>query len=317
MLNQIKIAAVVVTYNRLELLIECIGALRSQTRKLDEIIVVNNDSKDGTTQWLDEQQDITKIHQENLGGAGGFHNGMKLAYEKGYDWIWLMDDDAEPFADSLAKLEASIDLTFSALCSIVVDKDGLMVKNHRGKINTKYIKIYTLLAPLAKINNENKVSDIELATFVGILINVNAIKKIGLPRADFFIHNDDIEYCLRLLEFGKIKQITASKIIHKSEGDSELISINFLFKQIKRKPYHRYWVKYFTLRNFFIILLNYPEFKLSSYPSIFFTTIKEIIQIIFFDDNKRNRIKILILALKDSLKNNLNRKPLEIKQFLN
>ncbi|MCB9247374.1 MAG: glycosyltransferase [Ignavibacteriales bacterium] len=99
-----KIAAVVVTYNRLGLLKECIDSLRGQTRKLDEIIVVNNDSKDGTKEWLEEQKDVTKIHQENLGGAGGFHNGMKAAYEKGYDWIWLMDDDCLPKLNALEYL---------------------------------------------------------------------------------------------------------------------------------------------------------------------------------------------------------------------
>ncbi|MBI1933772.1 MAG: glycosyltransferase [Ignavibacteriales bacterium] len=80
-----KICAVVVTYNRLKLLQECIEALKNQTIKLDEIIVVNNNSKDGTTEWLDKQKDLTNIHQENLGGAGGFQNGMKEAYIKGFD----------------------------------------------------------------------------------------------------------------------------------------------------------------------------------------------------------------------------------------
>lgn len=40
------------------------------------------------------------------GGAAGFHEGMKRAYEEGYDWIWVMDDDALPHADALEKLLA-------------------------------------------------------------------------------------------------------------------------------------------------------------------------------------------------------------------
>ena len=88
-----KIAAVVVTYNRLALLQECITSLRNQTRKLDEIIVVNNSSTDGSFEWLNLQNDLAVITQENSGSAGGQHTGIKTAYEHGHDWIWCMDDD--------------------------------------------------------------------------------------------------------------------------------------------------------------------------------------------------------------------------------
>lgn len=88
-----KVAAVVVTYNRKELLRECLQALLNQTRPLDEIIVVDNASTDGTDQMIPEEfPQITHVRlPENIGGAGGFHEGMKLAYEKGHDWIWVMD----------------------------------------------------------------------------------------------------------------------------------------------------------------------------------------------------------------------------------
>ena len=65
-----KIIAVVVTYNRKELLKKCIGKLRENNPS--QIIVVNNDSTDGTAQWLETQTDLMVIQQENLGGSGGF-----------------------------------------------------------------------------------------------------------------------------------------------------------------------------------------------------------------------------------------------------
>jgi GT2 family glycosyltransferase len=85
--DNFKIAAVVVTFNRLELLKICITALREQTRKLDEIIVINNSSSDGSLEWFFEQNDLTLITQQNSGGTGSFHTRIKTAYEKGYDWI--------------------------------------------------------------------------------------------------------------------------------------------------------------------------------------------------------------------------------------
>ena len=77
----LKIATVVVTYNRLELLKDCIESLRNQTRKIDEIFVINNSSTDGTEEWLSRQNDLTTITQPNTGGAGGFYTGTKTDAE--------------------------------------------------------------------------------------------------------------------------------------------------------------------------------------------------------------------------------------------
>jgi GT2 family glycosyltransferase len=90
-----RVCAVVVTYNRRDLLRECLVSLQAQTHVPDTILVVNNASTDGTAQMLSAefaQLEVLTL-AENVGGAGGFHAGMKWAYEQGYDWLWLMDDD--------------------------------------------------------------------------------------------------------------------------------------------------------------------------------------------------------------------------------
>ena len=86
-----KVIAVIVTYNRQALLSDCINALRSQTRRLDSILVVNNGSTDGTEEWLLNQPDIEFITQSNVGGAGGFSTAIEQGYKKGYTWIWCMN----------------------------------------------------------------------------------------------------------------------------------------------------------------------------------------------------------------------------------
>ena len=65
-----KAIAVVVSYNRSNLLAACIDALRNQTRKPDAILVVNNGSTDNTEAWLQQQQDIFFITQKNKTNAG-------------------------------------------------------------------------------------------------------------------------------------------------------------------------------------------------------------------------------------------------------
>ena len=99
-----RVAAVVVTYNRLEFLKRCVNSLHKQTVPCD-ILVVDNASTDETAQWLESQTDIF-FHNtgSNLGGAGGFHYGMRWAVEANYDYLWVMDDDCFPKTDALEKL---------------------------------------------------------------------------------------------------------------------------------------------------------------------------------------------------------------------
>ena len=101
-----KISAVVYTYNRKELLVKCLEGLLSQTYPIDEIIVVDDVSTDGTEKILKEKfLNITYIRlSRESGGAGAIYTGMKFAYEKGYDWIWIMDDDALPLPNALEEL---------------------------------------------------------------------------------------------------------------------------------------------------------------------------------------------------------------------
>ncbi|BAZ98393.1 MULTISPECIES: glycosyltransferase [Methanothermobacter] len=120
-----KICAVVVTYNRKDLLVECLEALRRQTGPLDAIYIIDNASTDGTPHLLMEGgyidnpdgsvKNLPDHHggslkivyvrlNENTGGAGGFYEGVKRAFHDGYDWIWLMDDDVEPEEYTLEKL---------------------------------------------------------------------------------------------------------------------------------------------------------------------------------------------------------------------
>ena len=89
-MNNSIVVAVVVTYNRLNLLQRVVGALKGQSKKLDKIYIVNNGSTDGTKEWLDGQTGLNVIHQENVGGSGGFYRGIQEASKEECDWIWCI-----------------------------------------------------------------------------------------------------------------------------------------------------------------------------------------------------------------------------------
>jgi GT2 family glycosyltransferase len=200
------VCAVVVTYNRLNLLKECLDSLRAQTRKLDEILVINNSSTDGTLEWLNKQNDLTVITQPNSGGAGGFHTGIKTAYEKGHDWIWCMDDDGYPLRDCLENLVRSIKLctNIDIVGPLVVPMSKSNVLSFQTPLfdNNYNEKSSTILVEEIKKRAANNLYKGHAVFFNGVLVNKNTIVKVGLPDAKFFMYGDEIEYYQRIIENG-------------------------------------------------------------------------------------------------------------------
>lgn len=223
-----KVYAVVVTYNRKELLCECIAAILGQTVSVDKLILIDNNSTDGTYEALEEKGYITdpiveyiKL-DENIGGAGGFYEGMKVAREESPSWVWIMDDDTIPNKTCLEELlNASeiIDGNISFLASAVrgIHNEAMNVpKISRNQFNS-YTDWYEYL--------EYGIVQIVKATFVSLLINGEAIKKCGLPWKEFFIWGDDSEYTQRIIrDYGSAYMVGKSVAIHK-RFSSEALSI--------------------------------------------------------------------------------------------
>ena len=191
-----RIAAVVVTYNRLALLRECVSHLQKQTVSCD-ILVVNNHSTDGTAAWLEEMAAQGQLRfvdtGENLGGAGGFHVGMRRAVEEGYEAVWIMDDDTLPSPDALAALvegHEALEGQYGFLSSVALWKDGRECRMNRQKLHRAYYEKMEML-PRGLILCDQ-------ATFVSCFFPAASIVKAGLPIREFFIWGDDIEYTRRM-----------------------------------------------------------------------------------------------------------------------
>jgi len=219
------IAAVVVTRNRLALLQECVGAIRQQTRTPDEIIVIDNGSDDDTADWLAQQTDATAVRQENLGSAGGFHSGIKTAYEHGHDWIWCMDDDGLPSPtclEQLVKLDRS-DLLFRA--PLVLDRADRETLAFELGLDADGNPLTTKAGALA-VANDGVIPDVA-CPFNGILLHRDLIAKIGLPKAEMFLWGDEVEYALRSRRAGS-PPATCVQAIHFHPRDRMKVR-NFLF----------------------------------------------------------------------------------------
>ena len=181
-----KTIAVIVTYNRHSLLVDCIEAIRAQTITPHEILVVNNGSADYTSVWLDNQTDIKHIYQENSGSAGGYHTGINYAYSQGYDFVWCMDDDGYPAKDALEKLLQNTSESPVLLKSAVIDK----YDKHSFVFKTKqYNSIHQV--------KESSINGIA-HPFNGTLIDRSTISIAGLPDAYLFYKGAETEYLNRI-----------------------------------------------------------------------------------------------------------------------
>lgn len=240
-MNKEKIVAVVVTYNRLNLVKKTINALRIQSRKLDEIIVVDNDSSDGTNEWLNAQDDLIVIHQENVGGAGGFFSGMKKAYELGATWIWCMDDDVYPRKDCLESLLNAPVSEKSIICPRrVIENKPFQGEYTKINLSKFFENFHKELTPLS-FYEHSKPFEIMGMAFEGPLINREIISKIGYPNKDLFILFDDTEYSLRAIANGFSVVVVPSAIL-----DKELLFAN---KSEVEKRRNNAWKLFYEIRN--------------------------------------------------------------------
>lgn len=288
-----NIVAVVVTYNRKILLKECLESLLKQTMKLKKIIIIDNNSTDNTYEYLkqegifDNECIYYKKLNENIGGAGGFYEGLKLSQEFNPEWLWIMDDDTIPNNNCLEKLidaKNIIKEKISYLASSIygTNNEFMNVPN----INTEpsesgYPNWYKYLS--------NGIVRIKEATFVSLLINNEAVKEIGLPVKDYFIWGDDTEYTLRLTKYyGDAFLVGDSIAIHKRQVSKQLS----LYEETNINRVNFY---YYMIRN---TLINKNEYYGKKEAIIYFIrNIKNSFKLLF-NKNYKLRFKKFIIIYK-------------------
>lgn len=200
-----KIACVIVTYNRKELLVNCLRAVLSQTRLPGVVYVVDNASTDGTEEYIVEKgfktdseaipAGMTYVYlrlPENIGGAGGFYTGMKRAYDEGYDAVWVMDDDGVPEADCLELLSQQLDkYDYIAPEVLNIDDTREMAFEYCGERisfesgGRKDGLVHGVACP-----------------FNGILYSRRLMEQVGFPKKEMFIWGDEENYDMRCRRAG-------------------------------------------------------------------------------------------------------------------
>lgn len=264
-MQQINYSIVVVTYNREKLLRECISRIEQQTIRADKVIIVNNASTDGTAAYLESLSGQSEAYRiincrENVGGAGGFATGIKVAMDIGTECLLIIDDDAMLAADYMEKLLKAREQhrKYKAFAgSVIVD----------GKIDTYHRKMLSKKGFLMKNCKEDlykqEYFECDIASFCGMLLDKEVIEKIGLPHADYFIWHDDTEYSLRIKKYSKFLVIPDAELIHKTKINTTTY------------PRRYEWRDYYAVRNRILFVREHGTFvdKIINYTDLFINVI--------------------------------------------
>ena len=234
-----KIVAVVVTYNRLELLKRNIRCLQ-QNKPLSDIVVVNNGSTDGTTEWLANEPSLHVINQANVGGSGGFYTGITKACKLNADWIWCMDDDVFPRPDCLENLlqyASRKDVGILAPRRLMEGK--IYTNDFRGlNLTNPFVSLYTGKLSKMQVNAPMTICG---TAFEGPFIRRKVVDKIGLPNKELFIFCDDTDYCIRTVQAGyKIMYIPEALM-----DKEKFFSTDSWAERNKKKK----WKRFYQVRN--------------------------------------------------------------------
>ncbi len=250
------IYSIVVTYDRLSLLRKALAAHAAQTLQPSRLLIVDNASTDGTREmlasegWLDRPGIELLALPENTGGAGGFAAGLAHAIDNGAEWVWMMDDDAEPHPDALEELMRAA-------------SDPMQVYGSLAVCGGETSWLTTVLdPPLGEVDRPDDVpacAQVQSLPFLGFLIHRDLVARIGLPDAGYFIAADDVEYCVRAQRAGaRVMMAGNSRIEHPMSRPYKVRVLGRTLTCLALPP----WKRYYDTRNRLLIARKHYGLRL-------------------------------------------------------
>ena len=243
-MNINRVAAVIVTWNKLKdvcFVIDDINKLNLSGINLD-IFVVDNASTDGTQAYLEENYPHIQVLQtgENIGGSGGFSHGLNVVSKLEYDYIWLLDNDVRlapqallPLVQTLQKY-SEVGLVGSQIRKLeqpeIIQEIGSFIYPQKAHLKTNFGNYH--ISSIEKQLSETSYIPVDVCAAASLLVRREIVQQIGVFE-NYFLHFDDVEWCLRAKQAGWVVAANPASIVWHSSPD---------FKQ-------RPWVSYYDERN--------------------------------------------------------------------
>lgn len=245
-----KVLIIIVTYNKKEYVANLLKSLRDIDYENYDVVIVDNASTDGTVEHLKEHfPNVTVIsNSENTGGSGGFNTGLSYAFEKeGYHYYWLLDNDVVVSRDALKDLidalqkHKDIAVAGSQMCQL----DNPEVTNEVGAyVNFRSGHLVLNRHLTRRRNNATGIFDVDYVAAASMLVRADVAKRAGLWE-DFFIHFDDVDWCLRIKKMGyRVVGVADSVIWHLSAAEKPIT-----------------WQQYYDVRNMLYLLNKHASKK--------------------------------------------------------
>ena len=234
---------IIVTWNKQTFVVDLLNSLQKLRYPVErmDIVVVDNASTDGTVEVL--KNDFPHVHlienQENLGGTGGFNTGLAYAFaqpEGKYEYLWLLDNDVQVHRDALSELivilqsEQDVAVAGSTMMQLTtpwrINEMGAFVELGRGTLllNRHQEDVSPLRGKTLSELHESSIDlsehlkhcrpsmDVDYVAAASLVIRASVAKEAGLWD-DYFIHFDDVEWCLRIARMGHRIMVSARSLI--------------------------------------------------------------------------------------------------------
>ncbi len=239
-----KILIIIVTWNKKKYVLELLDAVDNldYPRQLIDVVVIDNASSDGTVEAIQKQHGNIHLicNPENIGGTGGFNTGLQYAFDQqegAYDYLWLLDNDVLVHRCALNYLvdvlENNQDIAVAGSTMLQLDfpwrinEMGAYVNHDDGALilnrHFEEIQHWRGCSPHTLINDDSldlskslmhcqPYMDVDYVAAASLLIRAKVAKEAGLWQ-DFFIHFDDVDWCLRIGRMGHRVVVSAQSMI--------------------------------------------------------------------------------------------------------
>jgi len=206
-----RTALLVLNYNAMRYIGDCIDGLQCQTCTNHEIIVIDNASTDGSAEYVATRYPHVRLlrQSENLGVGAGFNAGIRLALAEGFAYIALFNPDIRLDPAWLAETMATFERQPQAqICaSMSLEADGKHVDSAGGAILNLQSGIFG--GYMGGVGVEDLPPDLrklDFPVFFGLLtamlVRREAFERCGLLAEDFFMYFEDIDFSWRVLLAG-------------------------------------------------------------------------------------------------------------------
>lgn len=286
-----EVAAVVVTYNRKELVKECIKAVLNQQNASCDIIVIDNGSTDGTEEVFRNELLYPYISYENVGENLGCAEStarlVKKAAELGYKRIWVMDDDVIPERDALYNLlqaDKKLKGNWGILSGVAYWTDGSICEANRQK--------KTIFTFMKDSDYEKDLVRIKMCSLASMFINADAVRECGTLKGEYFIYSEDYDFCARVGKSYPIYVVPNARATHKMRENRK---VNFV-----KEPTDRLYRYKYLYRN---DVDCYRQLGFAGWSYLVVKLIYTTLQLIAFEkENKAEKLKILFNGYKEGLR---------------